>query len=394
MIAAAAADVGARHPSLEYALVFLIAAVGSFMLTPIARRIALLWGAVARPRDRDVHAVDTPRLGGVALLGGLGVAVLIAHQLPTLHRTFTNGSEVSGVLMAGVILCALGVLDDKYELDSLTKLAGQVTAAGVMVLFGGVQLLFISLPWSARNHTWIVGPDIGVPLTVLLTVLAINAVNFIDGLDGLAAGVTGIAALAFFAFSYHLAQVSTIYDVAAAPTLLAAALAGTCFGFLPHNFSPARVFMGDSGSMLVGLVLSAVAVTASSRADPVQLGGYVSLPLALCMLIPFSVMAIPLADLCLAVLRRLRRRRSPFAPDKEHLHHRLMEIGHSHREAVLILYFWSALLAFGGVAASFARGPWLIVGILGGLTLIGLLMSAMPRLRRANRLADVPADRL
>ncbi len=374
-----------RHPSLEYALVFLLAATGSFLLTPIARRIALRWGAVAHPRDRDVHAVDTPRLGGLALLGGLAGSMLFADQLPTLHRVFTNGNEVGGVLMAGVILCALGVLDDKYELDSLTKLAGQITAAGVMVLFGGVQLLFISLPFTERNHTWIVGPDIGVPLTILLTVLAINAVNFIDGLDGLAAGVTGIAALAFFAFSYHLAQVSSSYDVALAPTLLAAALAGTCFGFLPHNFSPARIFMGDSGSMLVGLVLSAVAVGVSSNSDPLQLGGYSSLPLALCLLIPFSVMALPLADLALAVLRRLSHRRSPFAPDKEHLHHRLMRIGHSHREAVLVLYYWSALLAFGGVAASFARGLWLVISIVGSLVLFGLLISAMPRLRHSSR---------
>lgn len=374
-----------RHPSLEYALVFLLAAMGSFLLTPIARRIALHWGAVARPRDRDVHAVDTPRLGGLALLGGLCVSLLFADQLPTLHRVFTDGNEVGGVLGAGVILCAVGMLDDKYELDSLTKLAGQITAAGVMVLFGGVQLVFISLPWSARNHAWIVGPDIGVPLTILLTVLAINAVNFIDGLDGLAAGVTGIAALAFFAFSYHLAQISSSYDVAAAPTLLAAALAGTCFGFLPHNFAPARIFMGDSGSMLVGMVLSAVAVGASSYSDPLNLGVYSSLPLALCLLIPFSVMALPLADLCLAVLRRLSRRRSPFAPDKEHLHHRLMRIGHSHRKAVLILYYWSALLAFGGVAASFARGLWLVVSILASLALFGLLLAALPRLRHNVR---------
>ena len=170
-----------------------------------------------------------------------------------------------------------------------------------------------------------------------------------------------------------------------APTLLAAALAGTCFGFLPHNFSPARIFMGDSGSMLVGLVLSAVAVGVSSASDPLQLGGYSSLPLALCLLIPFSVMALPLADLALAVLRRLSHRRSPFAPDKEHLHHRLMRIGHSHREAVLILYYWSALLAFGGVAASFARGLWLVVSIVGSLVVFGLLISAMPRLRHSSR---------
>lgn len=213
------------HPSLEYGLVFLIAATGSFLLTPIARRIALRWGAVASPRDRDVHSVDTPRLGGLALLGGFAVTMLVAHELPTLHRTFQNGSEITGVLLASSLLCALGVLDDRYELDSLTKLAGQVTAAGVMVLVGGVQLLLISLPWTTTG-TISLGPDLGVPVTILLTVLAINAANFIDGLDGLAAGVTAISALAFFAFSYHLASVTSNYDIAAAPILLAAGQIG------------------------------------------------------------------------------------------------------------------------------------------------------------------------
>ena len=367
------------HPSLEYALVFCVAATGSFLLTPLARLIALRWGAVATPRDRDVHAVATARLGGLALFGGLALAIFIAHALPTLQATFAAGSETTGVLLGGGILVALGALDDRYELDSLTKLAGQVTAAGVMVLVGGIQILQISLPWGTAT-TYSLGPDNGVPLTILLTVLAINAVNFIDGLDGLAAGVTAISSLAFFAFSYHLASVS-YYDIAAAPTLLAAALAGTCIGFLPHNFAPARIFMGDSGSMLVGLVLSAVAVTASGRADQQTFGGLVSSPLWLAILIPLSVLALPLADLILAVIRRVGHGRSPFAPDKEHLHHRLMEIGHSHRRAVLLLYFWSALLAFGGVAASFARGPWLILGVLSALTVLGLLMSAVPRLR-------------
>ncbi|MEP6853030.1 MAG: MraY family glycosyltransferase [bacterium] len=367
------------HPSLEYALVLLVAATGSFLLTPIARRIALRWGAVASPRDRDVHAIDTPRLGGIALLGGLSLAILVAHSLPTLQSTFANGSEATGVLLAATMLCALGALDDRYELDSLTKLAGQVAAAGVMVLVGGVQLLQISLPWGSAD-TISLGPDNGVPLTILFTVLAINAVNFIDGLDGLAAGVTAIAALAFFAFSYHLAAVS-YYDVAAAPTLLAAALAGTCLGFLPHNFAPARIFMGDSGSMFAGLVLAAVGVTASGRIDPQSFGTLVSLPAALALLIPLSVLALPLADLVLAVVRRVRHGRSPFSPDKQHLHHRLMEMGHSHRRAVLLLYFWSALVAFGGVAVTFTQGPWLVIGVLAGLTLLGMLMSAVPRLR-------------
>jgi UDP-GlcNAc:undecaprenyl-phosphate/decaprenyl-phosphate GlcNAc-1-phosphate transferase len=368
------------HPSLEYALIGCIAAAGCYLLTPAARRIAIWWGAVAKPRDRDVHAVATPRLGGVALFAGFAMAIFVAHQLPTLRATF-GSSDIDWVLVSGAMICALGVLDDKYELDSITKLAGQVAATGVMVTKGGVQMAAVYLPFG-HTGTVSLGRDVGIPITILLTVLTINALNFIDGLDGLAAGVTAIGALAFFTYAYYLVSHNYI-DVANTPTLLSAALAGACIGFLPHNFSPARIFMGDSGSMLLGLVLSAAATTATTSADPQSFGRLLgSLPLLLPFL-PIAVLAIPFVDLLLAIVRRVRRGQSPFAPDKEHLHHRMLEIGHTHRRAVLLLYFWSALLAFGGVALSLMRGPVLIITVLSVLAAIGLLMSAVPRLRGA-----------
>ena len=370
------------HPSREYALVGLIAALAAFLCTPLARQIATRWGAVAKPRDRDVHAVDTPRLGGVALLAGFAVAMLVAHALPTLHRTFGHGSEVTGVLWGGLIICAVGVLDDRYELDSLTKLAGQVTAAAVMSIVGGVQLLYVYVPWG-NVGTIPLDRDASVELTILLTVLTINAINFIDGLDGLAAGVTAIQGMAFFGYSYHLAQVGNT-DIALAPTLICAALVGACVGFLPHNFASARIFMGDSGSMLVGLTLSAAAITASSQTDPQSLVLKGALPLYLPLILPLAVLALPLFDLVLAVVRRLRRGQSPFAPDKEHLHHRLMELGHSHRRAVLLLYFWSAVLAFGAVAMAVSTGPWLVLWVVAGLLAAGMLVTAIPRLRSAR----------
>jgi len=369
------------HPSLEYALIGCIAAAGTYLLTPAARRIAIWWGAVAKPRDRDVHAVATPRLGGLALFAGFAMAIFVAHKLPTLGATFGNW-DIDWVLVSGAMICGLGVLDDKYELDSITKLAGQVAATGVMVTKGGVQMTAVYLP-IGHTGTVSLGRDIGVPVTILLTVLTINALNFIDGLDGLAAGVTAIGALAFFIYAYYLVSHNYI-DVANTPTLLTAALAGACIGFLPHNFSPARIFMGDSGSMLVGLVLSAAATTATTSADPQSFGRLLgSLPLLLPFL-PIAVLAIPFVDLLLAIVRRVRRGQSPFAPDKEHLHHRMLEIGHTHRRAVLLLYFWSALLAFGGVALSLLRGPWLVISVLSALAVIGLLMSAIPRLRRGR----------
>jgi UDP-GlcNAc:undecaprenyl-phosphate GlcNAc-1-phosphate transferase len=370
------------HPSLEYALVGLIAAIGTYLCTPVARLVATRWGAVAKPRDRDVHAVDTPRLGGTALLAGFCAAMLVAHALPTLHATFGNGNEINGVLWGGLIVCALGVLDDRYELDSVTKFAGQVTAAAVMSIVGGIQLLYIYVPWG-NYGTIPLDRDASVEVTILLTVLTINAINFIDGLDGLAAGVTAIQGLAFFGYSYHLAVVGNT-DIALAPTLICAGLVGACVGFLPHNFANARIFMGDSGSMLVGLVLSAAATTASSQADPQSLGLKGALPLYLPLILPLAVLALPLFDLMLAVLRRLRRGQSPFAPDKEHLHHRLMDLGHSHRRAVLLLYFWSAVLAFGAVAMAVSSGPWLVLAVVAALLAAGVLATAVPRLRSAR----------
>ncbi|MCU1657832.1 MAG: hypothetical protein JWO57_2488 [Pseudonocardiales bacterium] len=372
-----------HHPSLEYALVACVAASGSFLFTPLARRVAIAWGAVAKPRDRDVHAVATPRMGGVALLLGFAMALFVAARLPALSGSFVNGPEMAWVLTSGAIICFIGVLDDRYELDSLTKLAGQVLATGIMVTKGGVQIADIYLPWG--NGTVSLGRDLAIPVTILLAVLTINAVNFIDGLDGLAAGVTAIAAGSFFLFSYHLAR-GGFLDVAAAPTLLTAALAGTCIGFLPHNFSPARIFMGDSGSMLVGLILSAAAATATTSADPQAFNGALgSLPLALPLLIPIAVLSIPFVDLLLAVVRRVSRGQSPFAPDKQHLHHRLLELGHSHRRAVLLLYFWSALLALGGVALSIYRGLWVILIMLAA-GVGGALASVVPSLRGRRRI--------
>jgi len=369
------------HPSLEYLLVGCVAAIVTFVLTPLARAIAIRIGAIALPRDRDVHAVAIPRMGGVALFAGIGLALFVASRLPSLRASFQSGPEMGWVIGAGAIICALGVLDDKYELDSLTKLAGQVLATGLMVTKGGVQLADVYVP---RIGIISLGPDWGIPVTILLTLITINAMNFIDGLDGLAAGVTVIAASAFFLFSFHLSQQGFYLHAGAAPTLIAAVLAGACVGFLPHNFYPARLFMGDSGSMLVGLMLSAAAATATTAAAPTAISqGFNSLPF-LIPLIPIAVLAVPFIDLLLAVIRRVSKGRSPFAPDKQHLHHRLLEIGHSQRRAVLLLYFWSALLAGSMVALSYAHGHWIAITTLVGLSFVGVLLAVIPRLRRRH----------
>ncbi|GAA1967603.1 MraY family glycosyltransferase [Nocardioides panacihumi] len=362
-----------------YLLLFLVAAAVTYLLTVIAREIALRTGAVARVRDRDVHAEPIPYMGGVAMLGGLGAAYLVARQLPFL----SGGSpfvlrDAGVVLVAGAIICMVGVLDDIFELDALTKLGGQVLATAFLIAFN-IQYFFIP---TGGNTFFALDPTQGALLTGVMVVATVNAVNFIDGLDGLAAGVVGIGALAFFAFCYGITRLNQV-DRASTAALLSIALAGACAGFLVHNWNPARLFMGDSGSMLLGLVLSASAVSLSGQFTPGQLSQGVSgsaaslLPTFLPIALPLTLLLVPIADLVMAVVRRTRAGRSPFAPDKQHLHHRLLEIGHSQRRAVLIMWLWAGLIAFGSSFASLYSGPWmwgtLIASLLGTLALTFLL---------------------
>ena len=365
----------------EYLLVFCVAAGVTWLLTPLARRFAVRIGALAQVRDRDVHAIPTPRLGGLAMYGGTAAAFAVAHQLPALSAIFKY-SDVQAVLVAGAIITLLGFVDDKWQLDAITKLAGQTVAAGVMVLLG-LQILTVTLPGVGAIS---LGPE-GVPLTVLLVLLTVNAVNFVDGLDGLLAGVGAIAALALFAFSYGLASGSATLGVAqeriSAPTLIAIVLAGVCLGFLPHNFNPARVFMGDSGSMLIGLMLSASVTSLTGQFNYSNLPSKAAFPVLLPVLLPLAVLAVPFVDLVLAVVRRTRAGRSPFAPDKMHLHHRLLEIGHSHTRAVLIMYFWTALLAFSLVAVP-TLGALPMAGVAASIAAVGLVVLNLPRLRASR----------
>ena len=343
----------------EYLTVFMVAAAVTYLLGVVAREIAVRTGAVAQVRDRDVHAVPIPYFGGLAMLGGLVAAYLAARQLPFLSLSNDQVFEdARTVLFGGALICAVGVLDDLFELDAITKLAGQVLASGVLVFFG-VQLYFLQLPGGEQFTLDIAQAALA---SVVIVVATVNAVNFIDGLDGLAAGVVGIGAVAFFLFSYQLADANG-ETLAITAALLTAALGGACAGFLPHNFFPARLFMGDSGSMLIGLVLAGSALTLTGQFTPTDItqgAGKAEaslLPALLPVMLPITILVVPFADLVLAVVRRTRAGRSPFAPDKEHLHHRLLEIGHSQRRAVLIMWLWAGLIAFGGVLASLYAGP-------------------------------------
>jgi UDP-GlcNAc:undecaprenyl-phosphate GlcNAc-1-phosphate transferase len=366
-------------PLREYLLVGLTTAVLTFLLTGLVRILALRTGAVAMPRARDVHRAPIPRLGGVAMFGGILGGVLLSHQLPVLRRSFEFSGDVVGVLVAGGIIMLIGVLDDRFELDSLTKFAGQVTAAGVLVLYGVQWIVFPWFPWNGGSSTLVLGQDQAVLVTVALAVVLMNAMNFVDGLDGLAAGIGLIAAVAIGAFTLQLLQRSGGSVSLYPPTLIAALIAGACLGFLPHNFQPARIFMGDSGAMLIGVMLAAASTSASGKLPPVS-GATDALALFSPLLVVAAVLFVPLLDLLLAVVRRTRAGRSPFAADKLHLHHRLLEIGHSHRRAVLLIYLWAALIAFGAVAFTLFDVRVVVWSITLGL-LIAMLGSMVPRLR-------------
>ena len=344
----------------EYILCLVAAAAVTYLLTPLAREFAKKWKVIAPVRDRDVHDTPTPLLGGLAMVGGLLAGGILASKLPMMSAVFDSGRTPLALLSGVAIIVALGVVDDKWGLDAPTKLAGQVLAAGVMAFQG------IAIIWLPIGGTFVLDPLTSVLFTVLIVVISINAINFVDGLDGLAAGIVLVAAGAFFGYAYLLSVESGL-DRATLATLVSVLLVGMTVGFLPHNYTPARIFMGDTGSMLLGLLLAAGTITLSGQIDPSALTTGALLPTLLPIALPVAVMAIPLVDLLLAVIRRTRAGRNPFAPDKQHLHHRLLEMGHSQGRAVLLMYAWTGLVAGTAVAVAFVPWPYAAGGFIVGL---------------------------
>ncbi|MBB5116964.1 UDP-GlcNAc:undecaprenyl-phosphate GlcNAc-1-phosphate transferase [Streptomyces eurocidicus] len=377
----------------EYLLTLCVTAAVTYLLTGPVRKFAIVAGAMPEIRARDVHREPTPRLGGIAMFGGLCAGLLVAAHLSNLGKVFELGSEPRALLSGAGLIWILGVLDDKWGVDALVKLGGQMIAAGVMVL-QGLTILWIPVPGVGTVSLTSMQ---GTLLTVALVVITINAVNFVDGLDGLASGMVCIAAAAFFLYAYRLWFGHNV-EAAAPATLFAAVLMGMCLGFLPHNMHPARIFMGDSGSMLIGLVLAAGAISITGQVDPdllyQQVGGernavQTMVPVYIPLLLPLTVIAVPVADLLLAIVRRTWNGQSPFAADRGHLHHRLLELGHSHSRAVLIMYFWSALIGFGTVAYSVHSASVWIVLLIVALSAVGLVLLLLPRFKpRAPRWAE------
>jgi UDP-GlcNAc:undecaprenyl-phosphate/decaprenyl-phosphate GlcNAc-1-phosphate transferase len=346
-----------------YVTIFLVTVGAAAVATPLVRFLAVRYGAIDRPSDRKVHPKPTPTLGGaaiwVAMLAGLGTAYL----MPAFRSLFVESSEPLGVVLAGTVIMLVGAVDDIRDLPVPAKVAGQVLAAGLLLL-SGVQLVYF---WFPGLGVVSLGPDMAVPLTLVWVLAVVNAVNLIDGLDGLAAGVVAIAAGAFFWYASRTGQ--TVIGGPSPAALLSLVAVGAAVGFLPYNFHPARIFMGDSGSMLLGMILAAAMVSGVGRTDAPTNSDLAAL--AIPVGIPLLVLAVPLVDVFLAIVRRMRRGRPVTRPDKQHIHHRLLEIGHSHRQAVLLMYLWSGLIAGSALLITFVRSRslalWLIVGVVAAL---------------------------
>lgn len=371
-----------------YLFVGAAAAAATFVLVPLARFLAVRYGAVVAPDDRHVHLEPTPTAGGAAMLLGALVAVAVASLLDDFNLVLAARTEVLGVIVAATIIFAVGFIDDLREISPPAKIAGMVLAGSVLSMTGVsilvfrvpfFDLLFLSADWSAL-------------VTVLWVVGMANAVNLIDGLDGLAAGIIAIGAGTFLLYALRLGD-EGVLDPANPGALWAVIALGVCIGFLPHNVHPARIFMGDGGALLLGLLMAASTMSVGGRSTG-EFSGQTFFFFAP-IFIPLVILGVPVLDTAFAIVRRAARRKGLSAPDKEHLHHRLMRLGHGHRRSVLILWGWTALLSAFVLYPTYTGEGDAIVPIGIAALALGLFTLLHPRLRGAvSEVEEADLDRL
>ncbi|WP_378146785.1 MraY family glycosyltransferase [Cnuibacter sp. UC19_7] len=369
-----------------YLLVALVSAIVTFGLAWLIYKLSIRYRLYPKIRERDVHTRPTPRLGGIAMFLGLLGGIAVASQISWFRLVFAEPGQLYAILGSALIIVVIGVADDIYDLSWFTKLAGQILAAGLLA-WQGVQI--VSLPIGGIT---VGSSTMSLFITIIAVVLVMNAVNFIDGLDGLVAGVALIANGVFFLYSYLLAQETSPTDYFNLASMVTAVLIGACAGFLPLNFRPAKLFMGDSGAMLVGLLMATSAISVTGQIDPATIGRSQLLPAFLPILLPFAILVIPLLDFTLAVARRLRAGKSPFAADRKHLHHRLLDMGHSHLRAVLIFYSWTAVISIGCLLLFVVQPYWIAFIFLGLGLVVCAVVTLLPlssRYRRRVAASDV-----
>ncbi len=336
---------------VAYGIVLMVTAIVTVVATPIFRRIALRTGAIVAPDERRVHERPTPLLGGAAMLVGFLAGMTVAWRLDVLSSIFaTSPGSISleplGVIVAAVLMLAVGTLDDVREVSAPAKVAGIVLCASVL-FYAGVNMILFRVP---RVGTVLLPTDLSFLISVLWVLGMTNAINLIDGLDGLAAGIVAIASGTFFLYTMQLDAEGVLQAGNIAP-LIAVVVLGMCVGFLPWNFHPARIFMGDGGALLLGLLMAASTMAVGGRVDQqcvdtstVQCSGQTYFFYAP-LFIPLFILGVPIFDTLLAIVRRATKRTGVASADKEHIHHRLMRLGHGHRRSVLILWAWTALLS-------------------------------------------------
>jgi UDP-GlcNAc:undecaprenyl-phosphate GlcNAc-1-phosphate transferase len=375
-------------------LVALVGAVVSFLMSIVMWRVGIRFKLYPEIRARDVHTRPTPRLGGVAMYVGLLSALLVASQIQYFRVVFFEGNErqITAILIAATLIVVMGVLDDFFDLDWTTKLIGQVLAAGVLAWLGGLQIDSLPIGGVTIPSTWS-----SFALTLIIIVVVMNMMNFIDGLDGLVAGIAIIANGAFFLYSYMALQVSGSTSYFSLGTLISAAMAGVCLGFLPLNWHPARLFMGDAGSLLVGLMFAVASISVSGNMDPEMFlkaaGGYSRqqyAPAFTLILLPVAIMIVPLLDFGLAVVRRIAAGKSPFSADRKHLHHRLLDMGHTRLHATLIFYAWTAVISVGSLLF-FVADQVVAWSFIGGGLLVCAVATLAPLSHRKRREYEVQA---
>jgi UDP-GlcNAc:undecaprenyl-phosphate/decaprenyl-phosphate GlcNAc-1-phosphate transferase len=374
-----------------YYVVAGVAFVVAVVSTPVVRAFVVRLGGFDIPVDRKLHHAPTPTYGGIAIYLGVSAGIVCAMAIPSLRGAF-HFSEVLGLLIGGLIVMAIGVLDDRRDLSRPARLAGEFFAAGILY-FSGVQMTFLWLPAVGVIS---LSPDISAIVTMVWIVLLTNALNYIDGLDGLAAGLAAIASGALFIYSTRL-PAEFLGPNPLAP-LVAAALVGACVGFLPYNFNPARIFMGDTGAYPLGFLLAGATISMIGRfSGPGSSGGRLGLPL---VFTPIVFLALPLGNFIAVTFDRMRKgQRIMVGERNQHIHYRLLEFGHSHRRAVLLMYCWAFILSVGlVVAGTISWGRFVLafavaIGTIGILTLGPRLRSAPPRSGAERRAGvDEPSE--
>lgn len=306
-----------------YILAFVISLLASFLLTPSVKKLAFKIGALDKPEKRKVHTHVMPRLGGLAIYSGFIIAILC-----TVHIN----KDVLGIITGGTFIVLLGILDDKYSLPAKVKLLGQIAAALILCAFD-IKIEWLNNPLGGYFYLDL----FSVPFTVFWVISFTNVVNLIDGLDGLAAGVSGIASITVILVAVQ----QGFYSVA----VITAALAGGIIGFIRYNFNPASIFMGDTGSMFIGYMLAAISIF-----------GAVKSAATIALIVPAVALGLPIMDTAFAILRRYTNGRPIFQPDKGHLHHRLLAMGMSQRQAVVLMYAISAALSVAAVVLTEVDG--------------------------------------